>query len=249
MARLLLTSVCALTLLGFGLAAEPKKEQPKDPMKVVADRLYYGWEFELTLTAADTGEKFQRTREATAFDSLVINNCFAGEGKGGLTAVVKFTKTGDEFALRSVGAAEDLYAIQTYQLEKSFPKHFKKLVDVAKDTPDVRVGSPDLPAKAKAIEPVPPYLLPVFAAAAVKYEEKRPELMLRVKKHSVLFFPPAGRSQWSAHRDGDRLFVTAHCSDRMYYAEFRVEFRKKAGGGDGEWEYVRVHGLEAFKGE
>jgi hypothetical protein len=249
MARLLLTSVCALTLLGFGASAEPKEEKAKDPMKVVADRLYFGWEFELTLTAADTGEKFQRAREATAFDLLVIKNCFAVEGKGGLTAVVKFTKTGDEFTLRSVGPAEDIYAIQTYQLEKTFPKHFKKLADVAKGTPDVKVGSPNLPAKAKAIDPVPSHLLPVFAAAAVKYEEKRPELMLRVKKHSALFFPPAGGSQWSAHRDGDRLFVAAHCSDKMYYAVFSVEFRKKEGGGDGEWEYVRVHGLEEFKGE
>jgi hypothetical protein len=249
MARLLLTSGLVLTLIGFGPAAEPKEEKAKDPMKVVADRLYFGWEFELTLTATDTGEKLQRTREATAFDLLVIKNCFAVEGRGGLTAVVKFTKTGDEFTLRSVGAAEDIYAIQTYKLEKTFPKHFKKLVDGAKETPDVKVGSPDLPAKAKAIDPVPSYMLSVCAAAATKYEEKRPELMLRVKKHSVLFFPPAGESQWSVHRDGDRLFVTAHCHDKMYYAAFQVEFRKKEGGGDAEWEYVRVHGLERFKGE
>ena len=249
MARLVLVSVCVLSLLGFGPAAEPKEEKPKDPMKVVADRLYYGAEFELTLTAADTGEKFQRTREAGAFDLLVIKNCFAVEGKGGLTAVVKFTKTGDEFALRSVGAAEDIYAIQTYQLEKTFPKHFKKLVDGAKDTPDVKVGAPDLPANAKVIDPVPSYMLMVCAAAAMKYEEKRAELMLRVKKHSVLFFPRPGESQWSVRRDGDRLVVTAHCSDKMYYARFGVEFKKKEGGGDAEWEYVRTHGLEEFKGE
>lgn len=237
---------CVVALFGFGTAAEPEKEQPKDPMKTIADRLYYGAEFELTLTAADTGEKFQRTRKATVFDELVINNCFAPEGKGGLTATVKFTKSGQEFALRSVGPAEDIYAIQTYQLEKTFPKHLKKLVDAAKDTPDVKVGQADVPKDAKAIDPIPPHLLRVFAAAAVKYEEKRPELMLRVKKDSVLFFPRAGQGYWSMHRDGDRLFVTTSCSDRMYYAKFRVEFTKK---GDGEWEYVRTHGLEAFKGE
>jgi hypothetical protein len=240
---------CVVALFGFGTAAEPEKGVPKDPMKTIADRLYFGAEFELTLTAGDTGEKFQWKGKATVFDELVLNNCFAVEGKGGLTATVKFTKTGQEFALRSVGPAEDIYAIQTYRREKTFPKHLKKLTDGAKDTADVKVGQADPSKNAKAIDPIPPYLLPVFAAAAVKYEEKRPELMLRVKKDSVLFFPPAGRGHWSMHRDGDRLFVTTTCSDRMYYATFRVEFRKKAGGGDGEWEYVRTHGLEAFKGE
>jgi len=246
----LLACACVVSLFGFGTAAEPEKEKPKDPMKLIADRLYFGAEFELTLTAPDTGEKFQRTREGVVWDQLVINNCFAVEGKGGLTAVVKFTKTGDTFTLRSVGPAEDMYAIRTYQLEKTFPKHFKKLVDGVKDTPDVKVGSADLPKTAKEIDPIPSYLLRVCAAAAVKYEEKRPELMLRLKnEHSHLFFPPAGRAGWYLQRDGDRLFITAGCHDKMYYATFQVEFKKKAGGGDGEWEYVRVYGEESFKGE
>src|SRR5207249_2973253 len=118
--------------------------------------------------------------------------------KGSLVAVVRFPKSKDEYTLRSIGAAEDLYAIRTYQLEKTFPKLLKKTTDGAKNTPDVAVGQPDLPKNAKAVEPIPPYLLPVFPAAAVKYEEKRAELMLRVQKeHSHLFFPSAGKGSWS----------------------------------------------------
>jgi hypothetical protein len=118
-----------------------------------------------------------------------------------------------------------------------------------KASPGVTVGEREVPRGAKDIEPVPGYLLPVVAAAAVKYEEKRAELFLRVRKHSHLFFPPAGKASWSVHRDGDRLFVTTGCADRMYSATFRVEFKKKPGGGDGEWEYVGIRGQEAFKGE
>ena len=245
----LLAGACVVALFSFATAADDQPEAKKTGAALVADRVWWGAEFELTLTAPDTGEKFQRTRAGVVWDHLVFSNCFAADGKGALVAVVRFPKTKDEFTLRSIGPAEDLYALQIYQLEKTFPQLHKKIVDGAKDTPDVKVGSPDLPKNAKAIDPIPPYLLTVFAAAAVKYEEKRPELMLRVKKHSHLFFPPAGRGQWSMLRDGDRLFVTTICSDKMYYATFQVEFRKKPGGGDAEWEYVRTHGLEAFKGE
>ena len=84
------------------------------------------------LTAPDTGEKFQRTRAGVVWDHLVFSNCFAADGKGALVAVVRFPKTNDEFTLRSVGPAEDLYALQIYQLEKTFPKLHKKIVDGAK---------------------------------------------------------------------------------------------------------------------
>jgi hypothetical protein len=251
--KYLLVAVCLVALLGSGAAADDKPDAKEKELKgaaLVADRIWWGKEFELTLTAPDTGEKFQRARAGVVWDHLVFSNCFALDGKGGLSAVVKFTRTGDTFTLRSIGPAEDIYAIRTYQLEKTFPKHLKKVVDAVKDTPDVKVGSVDLPKTAKEIDPIPSYLLPVCAAAAVKYEEKRPELMLRVKKeHSHLFFPQAGRSSWYLQRDGDRLFVTAGCSDKMFYARFQVEFKKKAGGGDGEWEYVRIHGMEEWKGE
>lgn len=249
----LLALMCIVAILGVGPAAEPDRTEVKEKEKtgaaLVADRIWWGAEFELTLTAPDTGEKFQRTRAGVVWDHLALSNCFATDGKGALVAVVRFPKTRDEYTLRSVGPAEDLSAIHTYQLEKTFPKLFKKLVDGAKDTPDVKVGSAELPRTVKEIDPVPSHLLPVLAAAAVKYEEKRPELMLRVRKHSHLFFPPAGRSSWSLQRDGDRLVVTAGCHDKMYSATFQVEFKKKAGGGDGEWEYVRLYGEESFKGE
>src|SRR5262249_46096271 len=170
------------------------------------------------------------------------------EGKGALVAVVRFPKTKDEFTLRSVGPAEDLYALQIYDLEKTFPKLHKKIVDAAKKTPDVQIGQPKLPEKLTETEPVPVRLLPTVVTAAQKYEEKRVELMLRAKKHSYLFFPRANKTDWSVFRDGDRLFVTTGCHDKMYYATFHVEF-KKTGPLDRDWEYVRVHGEEMFKGE
>ena len=113
----------------------------------------------------------------------------------------------------------------------------------------MRPGQPKLPGDVKGTDPVPTRLLPVVMAAGMKYEEKRPELMLRVQKDSHLFFPRAENAAWSIHIDGDRLFVTTGCHDKMYHATFHVEFRKKAGGIANEWEYVCVYGEEQFKGE
>jgi len=245
----LLAGACIAALISFGAAAGHQPKAKKTGAALVADRIWWGAEFELTLTAPDTGEKFQRTRAGVVWDHLVFSNCFAAGGKGALVAVVRFPKTKDEFTLRSIGPAEDLYALRIYQLEKTFPKLHKKIVDGAKDTPDVKVGQPKLPDNLKETDPVPKRLLPVVLAAGRKYEEKRPELMLRVIKGSHLFFPRAEKVAWSIHIDGDRLFVTTGCHDRMYYATFHVEFRKKAGGIANEWEYVRVYGEEKFKGE
>lgn len=248
----LLAGACVAVLFSFGAEADAQpgaKQGKKTGAALVADRVWWGAEFELTLTAPDTDEKFQRTREGVVWDHLVFGNCFATDGKGALVAVVRFPKTKDEFTLRSVGPAEDLYALQIYQLEKTFPKLHKKIVDGAKDTPDVTVGRPELPEKLKETDPVPSRLLPVVVAAGMKYEEKRPELMLRAKKqNSHLFFPRAEKADWSVYIDGDRLFVTTGCHDKMYHATFHVEFRKKAGG-NAEWEYLRVYGEEQFKGE
>lgn len=245
----LLSSVCVVALCSFGTAADDKPEAKKTGAALVADRIWWGAEFEQTLTASDTGEKFQRTREGVVWDHLVFSNCFATDGKGALVAVVRFPKTKDEFTLRSVGPAEDLYALQIYQLEKTFPKLHKKIVDSAKATPDVKVGQPKLPNNLKGTDPVPSHLLPVVMAAGMKYQEKRAELMLRVKKDSYLFFPRAESVSWSILIDGDRLFLATGCHDKMYYARFHVEFKKKVGGNAEEWEYVRVYGEELFKGE
>lgn len=241
-----LAGACVVALFSFGTAAD---DQPGVKEQKVVERIWSGAEFELTLTAPGTGEKFQRTRAGTVWDHLVFSNCFGAGGKGALVAVVRFPKTQDEFTLRSVGPAEDLYALQIYQLETTFPKLHQKIVDGAKDTPDVTVGQPKLPDNLNATDPVPGRLLPVVMAAGINYEQKRPELMLRVKKDSYLFFPRAEKVAWSIHIDGDRLFVATGCHDRMYYARFHVEFRKRAGGIANEWEYVRVYGEEKFKGE
>jgi hypothetical protein len=245
--------LCVLLVFGFGAAAEPDKPEAKEKelkgAALVADRIWWGAEFELTLSVPDTGEKFQRTREGVVWDHLVFSNCFATDGKGAIVATVRFPKTKDEFTLRSVGPAEDLYTIQLYQLEKTFPKVLKKVTDGAKDTPDVKVALLNLRG-VKEMDSVPPHLLAAVATATLKYEEKRPELMLLMKKkNSHLFFPSAAKSGWSVHRDGDRLFLTTGCHDKMYYATFQVEFRKKPGGGEAEWEYVRIYGEELWKGE
>ncbi len=245
----LLAGAGVVALFSFGTAADDKPEaKEKKGVALVAERIWWGAEFELTLTAPDTSEKFQRMRAGVVWDHLVFSNCFAADGKGCVVAVVRFPKTKDKYTLRSIGPAEDLYAIQIYQLEKTFPKLHKKIADGAKDTPDVKVGEPKLPDNLKETDPVPKRLLPVVMAAGMKYEEKRPELMLRVKKHSVLFFPRAEKESWSIRIDGDRLFVTTGCHDKMYYATFLVEF-KKSGPNDGDWEYVGVYGEEKFKGE
>lgn len=239
-------AVCVVALGGVGPAAEPEKTGAA----LVAERIWWGAEFELTLTAPDTGEKFQRTRAGVVWDHLAFSNCFATDGKGALVAVVRFPKTKDEYTLRSVGPAEDLYAVAILSTEKSFPKLVKKVTDAAKDTADVTVGQFELPKGAKQLDPLPGYLLPQVAAAAMKYEEKRPELLRRIRNDgSHLFFPSAGRASWAVHRDGDRLFVSTGCHDRMYAASFQFEFKKKAGGGDGEWEYVRTRAYHYFKGE
>lgn len=242
-------AVCVVALGGVGPAAEPEKTGAA----LVAERIWWGAEFELTLTAPDTGEKFQRTRAGVVWDHLAFSNCFATDGKGALVAVVRFPKTKDEYTLRSVGPAEDLYAVSILSAEKSFPKLVKNTAAAAKDTPDVVVGADPrgrVPAKGeKEISPVPGYLLRQVAAAAVKYEEKRPELLLRIRSEgSHLFFPAAGRASWAVTRDGDRLFVSTGCADKMYAAEFHFEF-EKAGAGEGEWKYVRTHAHHYFKGE
>ena len=165
----LLAGACVVALFSFGTAADDQPEAKKTGAALVADRVWWGAEFELTLTAPDTGEKFQRTRAGVVWDHLVFSNCFAADGKGALVAVVRFPKTKDEFTLRSIGPAEDLYALQIYQLEKTFPKLHKKIVDGAKDTPDVKVGQPKLPDNLKETDPVPKRLLPVVMAAGMKY--------------------------------------------------------------------------------
>jgi hypothetical protein len=50
---------------------------------------------------------------------------------------------------------------------------------------------------------------------------------------------------WAVRLDGELLNVGNGCADRMYVARFEVEFRQAAG----EWEYVRLHAREEFKGE
>ncbi len=245
----LLAGVCVVAFCSFGTAADDKSEaKEKKGAASIAERIWWGTEFDLTLNAPDTGEKFQRTQAGTVWDHLVFSNCFAADGKGAFVAVVRFPDAKDEYTLRSFGPAEDLYALQTYRLEKTFPKLYKKLMDGVKNSADVKVGGIELPANAKEIDPIPRALVPVVMTAARKYEEKRPELVLRVKKDSVLFFPRAEKGDWAVRRDGDRLFLTTGCHDRMYHATFRVEF-KKSGPKDSDWEYVRVYGEEKFKGE
>ena len=101
----LLAGACVVALLSFGTAADDQPEAKKTGAALVADRVWWGAEFELTLTAPDTGEKFQRTRAGVVWDHLVFSNCFAADGKGALVAVVRFPKTKDEFTLRSIGPA------------------------------------------------------------------------------------------------------------------------------------------------
>lgn len=219
-----------------------------DPVKILR-ALEYGTEYELTLSVPETGETFQKKGEFWAFQQLAFR-CLSADGKGAFTAVIRLPETGHKFTLRTRGLADDLYVVRILQLHKPFAKWHKKACAGVKNSPDVVVGRPHQPSKgAVAFDRVPAYLLSAVAAAAVKYEEKRPELSLRVREEeSCLYFPPAGESPWRVTRDGDKLFVRTWCVDRMYAATFEVEFRK-VGNGDAEWEYVRLRGEEHFKGE
>src|SRR5262245_44223109 len=97
----LLAGACIVAPFRFGTAADDKPEaKEKKGAALVAERIWWGAEFELTLTAPETGEKFQRTQAGTVWDDLVFSNCFAADGKGALVAVVRFPKTKDEYTLR-----------------------------------------------------------------------------------------------------------------------------------------------------
>jgi hypothetical protein len=238
--------LCVNSLLAAGAAAPPWTEA--DMMKILKERSWYGTEFILRLTVADTGETYTRKGNVNVFERLALKNCFAANGKGAFTAVIRFPETDEEITLRTAGLADDFYLVHFLVLQKPFAKWLAKARGGVKPSPDVSVGPGRERTKdAKVIDPVPLYLLGAVGAAAVKYEEKRAELFLRVRRHSHLYFPPAEKTQWRVVRDGDRLFVEAGCSDRMYFAVFDIEFRKV--GGDGEWVYVRMSGEERFKGE
>lgn len=78
-----------------------------------------------------------------------------------------------------------------------------------------------------------------------KYDERRADLIARLKR-SLLYFPPAKAADWSLARDGDHLYVSTTCVDRMYVARFTVELTRD---GDKKWKYVRLLASELFKGE
>src|SRR5262245_38357547 len=64
---LLLAGACVVTLYSFGTAGDDQPTAKKKGAALVADRIWWGAEFELTLTAPDTGGKFQRTRDGVVW--------------------------------------------------------------------------------------------------------------------------------------------------------------------------------------
>ena len=232
-----------VVLLGSIAFAADGSEQA--PAKLLSE-LEEGTAIEVTVTAPETGETKSIQRKLGVFDRLAFQNCFGVDGKGAITAAVRTTADGKTFTARTVGLAEDFYLLHILDIEEPFAKWLKKARDGVKNSPDVLVAAKrNSTVGEREIDPVPSSLLSAVAVAAMKYEEKRPELMLRVRRHSHLFFPRAGRARWTVHQNGERLFVRMACSDLMYFATFEVELRKV---GD-EWEYVQLHAQEAFKGE
>src|SRR5262249_35863187 len=63
----LLAGACVVALFSLGTAADDQPEAKKTGAALVADRLWWGAEFELTLTAPDTGEEFRRAREGVVW--------------------------------------------------------------------------------------------------------------------------------------------------------------------------------------
>jgi hypothetical protein len=87
-------------------------------------------------------------------------------------------------------------------------------------------------------------LLPAMKVAKARYDERRAELIGRLCR-SLLFYPPAQDLHWLCERDGDHLFVSASCGDRMFSAFFTVVLERA----EGNWHYRRLLGTEVCRGE
>jgi hypothetical protein len=248
-AQILATRSAFLALVLVATGRAHADDRDADPAQVLAE-LNYATPYELTLSTPETGETLHREGRGDAFVAWALATCLSADGRGAFRAEVRLPAAGRNLTLRSVGPAEDFYLAYALKLDESFAKWLRKARAAAGDSPDVVIDADERYTERGegVLDPVPAELLPVVAAAAAKYEEKRPELVLRARRsphRSRLFFPPAAKAGWSVRREGDRLVVTAACVDRMYVARFDVEYRKAAGG----WEYVRLHAREEFKGE
>jgi hypothetical protein len=206
--------------------------------------------YELTLSTPETGETPHCEGMLNPSLDLTLRTCLAADGRGAFRAVIRLPAADRTLTLRTAGPAEDFYLVYALELDEPFAKWLQKARAAVEDSPGVVIDSDQAYTLRPhgRVDPVPSDYLQVVAAVAAKYEEKRPQLVLRARRRSHrswLFFPPAAKAGWGVRRNGDRLVVTTSCADRMYVARFDIEFRKNAGG----WEYVRLHAREEFKGE
>ncbi len=181
---------------------------------------------------------------------LILSTTCAGTPGGAVRAVVRLLGR-PAYTLRTRGLAEDLYLLRCLPVGERFADWVKKVTPAA--SPDVLVfnerraasrGFEEAKKKAADARPVEmtKELAPAAALAAEEYARRRAELITRLGG-SYLFYPKSPR--WALWRDGDALFATAGCHDRMYHARFTVELKR-----DGKtWKFVRLLAEESFKGE
>ena len=163
------------------------------------------------------------------------------------------------YTFQSRGLAEDIYILQSLPCKERYADWLKKAVPTSKDVllsrqnflqpPYAEEASEEFQqarAKQQKVSKVEmtTELEPAVTLAKAKYDERRAELIGRLCR-SLLFYPEAKNLKWACERDGDQVFVSASCVDRMYWASFTVELERA----DGKWQYRRLLGSEVCKGD
>jgi hypothetical protein len=238
-------------LLAAALALAPSADADKkddESLPAVLGRVSQAGKCHVELRAPGTAETY--TRDASQDDRTlfwVIDTTFSPKGKGDLVLTITIPGDKKEHTFRTKDPADDLFVVAALDLKAKFPKWHKKALEAVKASDDVRVLRELTELRqAETFEKVPQELVPALDVAKAKYDERRAELVKRVHGTSLLYYPEASGLTWYARRKGDTVYFDTSCADRMYYARFRVELTKDDKGG---WKYVKLSGMEEFKGE
>lgn len=257
---------CIAIVVILGLMLAPGAVAAEDPAKMFLKRLAEAdpsLAYEVTLSVAETGESFAaagqvgdiqrvdlRDRVVSPPSVCRFEDWCAADGTGAIEATVRLPASGETFTMRTRGRAEDLIVARFYDAQPSLAKWFKKTRDAIGSYSDVVAGrDADFFLHKRlgdegweSVAPVPAELLPVVAAAAAKYEQKRPEIIVRQLLPNIAP-PAAGEMRWDVARKGDRLLVSGTFG-HYYTGNVQLEFRRVRD----HWEYVRLQVTEIFIG-
>ncbi|MBA4065849.1 MAG: hypothetical protein C0501_19450 [Isosphaera sp.] len=172
-----------------------------------------------------------------------VRRTTAATGAGEVRLTFTFPGRPGPVVLRSKGLAEDVYLLRHLGGERQAAKWLDAAVPASK----LVVRWPDdHPWGRPEYRDPPAGLAAAVALGKAAYDAKRPELVRRITRDSLLLLPPAAAAHWDASFTADTLTLDTRWSDRMYFALVRVELRKTA---KGEWEVTRVLADEILKGE